>query len=117
MSGADYYHCPICNTKALYDASESEDMPDVEVLHGECFTKVKAALDAAAAVVRVWRTWERGQGKVTIPVKALAAAVDVLAFTPVAEAFRGEASGTEELARSADAQRVGRPPGHTQASG
>lgn len=87
MSGADYYHCPICGFKALYDPSD-EVGRELQVLHQECFTKVNTALDAAAAVIKVWREWERGHGKVVIPVKALAVAVDVLALTPAAESLR-----------------------------
>lgn len=41
MAASDYWHCPVCDTKSLYDPSEDE-APDVEVLHAECWTKVQA---------------------------------------------------------------------------
>ena len=46
-------------------------------------------VDMAKQVVAVWRQWKLGQGKQPIPVKALAAAVDVLTLTPLAHALDG----------------------------
>lgn len=48
-----------------------------------------AVVDMAKQVVAVWRQWKLGQGRQPIPVKALAAAVDVLTLTPLAHALDG----------------------------
>lgn len=96
MSGADYFHCPMCNTKALYDASEAEDMPDVEVLHRECFKKLRdelaryaERLDQMRPVVEAAQAWHT----------ALAAANDVGVQIQDLAAFRA----SEELCAAVDA--------------
>lgn len=41
MSGADYFHCPVCSKKALYDGNE-DDTPGVVVFHDDCIPKLIA---------------------------------------------------------------------------
>ncbi len=48
MAASDYYICPICDGKALYDADEyGVGQADVEVLHRECLAKDRAERERA----------------------------------------------------------------------
>jgi hypothetical protein len=46
MAGADYWYCPICNQKALYDDSD-QDGADIEVVHQQCLERDRTAREQA----------------------------------------------------------------------
>lgn len=51
MSGANYFWCPVCDSKALYDhTDEPSEVEGVTVLHDECLDKLKR--EAAAEALR-----------------------------------------------------------------
>lgn len=41
MSGANYWHCEVCNQKALYDYND-ESTPGIAVVHTACLEKDRA---------------------------------------------------------------------------
>ena len=52
MSRADYWICPVCDGKALYDDGEGyEDGPDVVVLHRGCYERLASSCRDAVAEV------------------------------------------------------------------
>ncbi len=63
----------------------------------------QSVVDVAQDVVEVWRQWRLGRGKQVIPIKALAAAVDVLVLAPAASALVGQGQALEHQATQAEA--------------
>jgi hypothetical protein len=48
MAGADYWICPICGRKALYDdVDRPDDAPEIEVVHTECLERDRAVREKA----------------------------------------------------------------------
>lgn len=59
MAASDYYICPVCDGKALYDADEyGVGQADVEVLHRECLAKDRVERERAVReqIAEVFRT-------------------------------------------------------------
>jgi hypothetical protein len=48
MAASDYWQCPICGKKALYDSSEGDgEAPEIEVVHTACLWQDRAERERA----------------------------------------------------------------------
>lgn len=70
----DSHACTLCGVL-------DEDALRAELEHAQ------PVLTAARDVVKIWRQWQSNRGGEVIPIKALAAAVDVFALAPLASAL------------------------------
>lgn len=70
MSRADYWICPVCDQKALYDGSEiDEELPAVTVVHDECLPLLaaRAAEEHARSVAAHYAEARRGIREERVP--------------------------------------------------